>query len=293
MALAGHHGAMADGASRNVDGARNVSAVVMAQPHQPRSTTIEGDVSYSQRLTIILLNEFNYLPWSQAITIALGGRSRLGFISGKDVNPGVTSPEYEAWLSKDQMVMSWILNSMERNIAEIFTAYLINRLPSRVLDFKCPLEVLQVKQPKISHLRVFGCTCFVHLSANHRDKLDQRTRHSSQDSIERPPDNATQEHENLLQDSTSIESSTNNSFPDTNDLQTEVPRRDPQSDRQLPAKMNDYVSYTAKYPIDDFLTYKKLSPSHAAFLTALSNVHDPKTFQEAQSQDVWRKAMQE
>ncbi|GKF31086.1 retrovirus-related pol polyprotein from transposon RE2 [Tanacetum coccineum] len=41
------------------------------------------------------------------------------------------------------------------------------------------------------------------------------------------------------------------------------------------------------------MTYNKLSPSHAAFLTALSNVHDPKTFQEAQSQAVWRKAMQE
>ncbi|GKA44179.1 hypothetical protein Tco_0736903 [Tanacetum coccineum] len=36
MALAGHHGARADGASRGVDGARNASAVVMAQPHQPR-----------------------------------------------------------------------------------------------------------------------------------------------------------------------------------------------------------------------------------------------------------------
>ncbi|GKF14941.1 retrovirus-related pol polyprotein from transposon RE2, partial [Tanacetum coccineum] len=68
-----------------------------------------------------MLNEFNYLPWSRAITIALGGRSRLGFINGKNVNPGVTSPEYEAWLSKDQMVMSWILNSMEHNIAEIFS----------------------------------------------------------------------------------------------------------------------------------------------------------------------------
>nr|GEV19962.1 hypothetical protein [Tanacetum cinerariifolium] len=85
------------------------------------STTIEGDVSYSQKLTTILLNGFNYLLWSRAITIALGGRSRLGFISGKNANPGVTSPEYEAWLSKDQMVMSWILNSMERNIAEIFS----------------------------------------------------------------------------------------------------------------------------------------------------------------------------
>nr|GEY27034.1 hypothetical protein [Tanacetum cinerariifolium] len=36
MALAGYHGARADGASRGVDGARNASAVVMAQPHQPR-----------------------------------------------------------------------------------------------------------------------------------------------------------------------------------------------------------------------------------------------------------------
>jgi len=53
-------------------------------------------------------------------------------------------------------------------------AYLINRLPSRVLDFKSPLEVLQDKVSDISHLKVFGCTCFVHLLATHRDKLDAR-----------------------------------------------------------------------------------------------------------------------
>jgi hypothetical protein len=33
----------------------------------------------------------------------------------------VNDPKYEAWLSKDQLVMSWILNSMERNLAEIFS----------------------------------------------------------------------------------------------------------------------------------------------------------------------------
>jgi len=53
-------------------------------------------------------------------------------------------------------------------------AYFINRLPSQVLDFKFPLEVLQDKVPDISHLKVFGCTCFVHLLATHRDKLDAR-----------------------------------------------------------------------------------------------------------------------
>lgn len=31
------------------------------------------------------------------------------------------SPEYNIWLSKDQMVISWILNSMECSLAEIFS----------------------------------------------------------------------------------------------------------------------------------------------------------------------------
>ncbi|GJY64728.1 retrovirus-related pol polyprotein from transposon RE2 [Tanacetum coccineum] len=56
-----------------------------------QSTTIEVDVSYSQKMTTILLNEFNYLPWSRAITIALSGRSCLGFISGKNANPEIFS----------------------------------------------------------------------------------------------------------------------------------------------------------------------------------------------------------
>ena len=52
--------------------------------------------------------------------------------------------------------------------------HLINLLPSRVLDFKCPLEVLQVKAQDMSHLKVFGCTCYVHLPQIQRDKLDPR-----------------------------------------------------------------------------------------------------------------------
>ncbi|XP_073017997.1 uncharacterized protein [Primulina eburnea] len=81
----------------------------------------DGDVNTSQKLSSVLLNEFNYLPWSRAITIALGGRARLGFINGTLKSPESSSPEYEAWLSKDQQVMSWILNSMERDLAEIFS----------------------------------------------------------------------------------------------------------------------------------------------------------------------------
>lgn len=52
--------------------------------------------------------------------------------------------------------------------------YLINRLPSRVLDFKSTYEVLKGKKLNLSHLKVFGCTCFVHIQSSHHDKLDPR-----------------------------------------------------------------------------------------------------------------------
>jgi len=64
-------------------------------------------------LNSVLLNEFNYLFWSRVVTIALGGRSKLGFINGSISSPGVDAPVYKIWLSKDQLVMSWIFNSME------------------------------------------------------------------------------------------------------------------------------------------------------------------------------------
>ena len=85
------------------------------------SNASDVDISTAHKLSSMLLNEFNYLSWSRAITIALGGRSKLGFINGTIKSPEVGSLEHEAWLSKDQLVISWILNSMESNLAEIFS----------------------------------------------------------------------------------------------------------------------------------------------------------------------------
>ncbi|KAM1480310.1 hypothetical protein ACFX2I_027471 [Malus domestica] len=53
-------------------------------------------------------------------------------------------------------------------------AYVINRLPSKVLKFKSPLENLKGRKIHLSHIRVFGCVCFVHIQNLHRDKLDPR-----------------------------------------------------------------------------------------------------------------------
>ena len=57
----------------------------------------------------------------------------------------------------------------------ILTAtYLINQLPSRVLEYKSPYEILKGRKIDLTHLKVFGCVCFVHIQALNRDKLDAR-----------------------------------------------------------------------------------------------------------------------
>lgn len=67
----------------------------------------------------------------------------------------------------------------------------------------------------------------------------------------------------------------------------------PPQTRHPPTKLQDYVAHTIMYSITKFLTYQRLSPLHIAFLIMISNVHDPKNFQEAQSQGIWQKAMAE
>ena len=58
--------------------------------------------------------------------------------------------------------------------AVLAATYLINRLPSRVLNSKSPLEVLKGRKIDLHHLKVFGCVCYVHIQVKHRDKLEPR-----------------------------------------------------------------------------------------------------------------------
>jgi hypothetical protein len=55
--------------------------------------------------------------------------------------------------------------------------YLINRMPSRVLDFQTPLKVLSplLSTAKGVSPKVFGCVCFVHIHGPTRSKLDPRS----------------------------------------------------------------------------------------------------------------------
>ncbi|KAG6767700.1 hypothetical protein POTOM_028914 [Populus tomentosa] len=80
-----------------------------------------------------------------------------------------------------------------------------------------------------------------------------------------------------------IDPISNSALPDTLDA-LPVTRRVSIRPRQPPSRMQDYVTYNVRYPVSKFMSYHRLSPTHSAFLTSISNVHEPKSFKEAQSQ---------
>jgi hypothetical protein len=55
--------------------------------------------------------------------------------------------------------------------AFLAATYLINRLPTKVLDFSSPLEILFKETPNYVGLRTFGCVCWPNLRSFNTHKL--------------------------------------------------------------------------------------------------------------------------
>jgi hypothetical protein len=58
--------------------------------------------------------------------------------------------------------------------AVLTAIYLINMMPSRVLDWKSPIEMLKGKKGDVLLLKIFGCVCFVQDNRPNVEKLDPK-----------------------------------------------------------------------------------------------------------------------
>ena len=60
--------------------------------------------------------------------------------------------------------------------AFISAAYLINRVPSRTIGYRTPLELLFQQKPDYTSMRVFGCACWPNLRPYNAHKLPFRSK---------------------------------------------------------------------------------------------------------------------
>ncbi|KAL0362337.1 UNVERIFIED_CONTAM: hypothetical protein Scaly_1188900 [Sesamum calycinum] len=67
------------------------------------------------------LNGNNWLAWSRAVRIALEGCDKLSFVDGTSIQPHEGAEAIKQWKFTDYMVLTWILNTISK---EIVNAYL-------------------------------------------------------------------------------------------------------------------------------------------------------------------------
>ncbi|XP_033511549.1 uncharacterized protein [Nicotiana tomentosiformis] len=92
----------------------------------PRNSGIDlGDPLYlhpsdnpDDMLVSVPLSGVGYRSWRRSMLRGLSVKNKLGFINGECKRPDPHSPKFHQWERCDEMVTSWILNSLSKEIAD-------------------------------------------------------------------------------------------------------------------------------------------------------------------------------
>lgn len=88
------------------------------------------------------------------------------FVGTPQQNGVAESKNIDLWEIACSLIIQMHVPKLFCSQGVLESVYIINRLPSRILSFESPLKVLRGKSFDLSHLKVFGCTCFVHIQNN-------------------------------------------------------------------------------------------------------------------------------
>ncbi|KZV46133.1 hypothetical protein F511_29095 [Dorcoceras hygrometricum] len=81
-----------------------------------------GDAS-PQSITVHKLTGRNFIHWSQSVMMYICVRGKDNFLTGLVPRPDVGDPKLRLWKADNNMVMSWLINSMTPEIGENFLLY--------------------------------------------------------------------------------------------------------------------------------------------------------------------------
>lgn len=59
----------------------------------------------------------NYPTWSRSMLMALNAKNKVGFVTGAIAKPSTSDPNFAVWTRCNDIVISWILNSISRELA--------------------------------------------------------------------------------------------------------------------------------------------------------------------------------
>ncbi|XP_019233911.1 PREDICTED: uncharacterized protein LOC109214451 [Nicotiana attenuata] len=74
--------------------------------------------SLGMTLVPVPFDEIGYRSWRRSVLRALSVKNKLGFINGEFRKPSSDSPQFRQWERCDDMVTSWILNSLAKEISD-------------------------------------------------------------------------------------------------------------------------------------------------------------------------------
>jgi hypothetical protein len=70
-----------------------------------------------------VLDGKNYHPWARSMKKAVITKNKLRFLDGSSPMPAEFDPNYEAWIRCNNLVLSWIQNSVTASIAQSIVYY--------------------------------------------------------------------------------------------------------------------------------------------------------------------------
>ncbi|RVW56491.1 Retrovirus-related Pol polyprotein from transposon TNT 1-94 [Vitis vinifera] len=199
--------------------------------------------------------------------------------------------------------------------AVLTAAYLINRMPSRVLKFQTPCQTLLKSFPTTRLIstvppKIFGCSVFVHINQQHRSKLDPSEspitteNHIPPESFNQPEsivdlwdkEHIQEETEEraLSQQTHEAEPGPNPSkLPGNNALDGTVDSELENDILNMPIAWRKGVRSCTQHPIGNFISYDKLSPTFRAFTSSITEIQVPQNIQEAFKYPKWKAAVDE